>query len=333
MIHFENPLAFFLLLLIPAFYFLRAVHIFSSPSIPLTLGDWNGSAFEYKQTLRTFFSFLAHFFSVIGFTLLVVAYTNPTISHQEKIYVSKGSDILYVLDVSPSMAARDMSDLTRLEAAKSAIKALETKHNGSAAGIIEMGKDAKVLVPCTMDRALFFEKLDNLVVGDMGDGTAIGTGLLCALFHLKSSRAPKKNIVLITDGENNSGIVHPHTAAALLKENNINLYILGIGTRGRVPVEYIDPATKRLYTGTLESDYDTMALFQIAAEANGTFFETNSLSSLSETLETVNKTASTIQSYSIKNSDKPLYRTFLCFTLMFFIASFLLKRFFLKETL
>ena len=333
MIQIENPLALFLLLLIPLFYFLRALHILSPLSIPLTLDDWNGQSFAYKNTAHSFFSHLAGIFSVAGFVLLVIALSSPVIHQQEKIYLSKGSDILYVLDVSPSMAARDMSDLTRLEAAKKAITTLEAKNNGSAVGLVEIGKDVQVLVPCTMDRTIFFDSLNSLAVGEMGDGTAIGSGLMCALFHLKNSNAPKKSIVLITDGENNAGIIHPETAAAFVKENNIALYILGIGTKGRVPLEYTDPKTGRLYTGTLESDYDTMALFQIASEADGKFFEASSLSSLSETLEAVNKNANVVQSYSIKNTDKNIDRAFLIAGIALFITSFFFRRLCLKETL
>ena len=192
MMEFENPGAFFLLLLIPLFFFLRYVRIFSPITFPLTLGDWHGKFFNWNSRLRQIASTLSTVLAVSGFVSLIIAYSNPVIHHQEKIYSSRGADILFVLDTSPSMAAKDMSDMKRIDAAKQAIKALQSENTGDSVGLVEMAKEAAVVVPPTMDRNVFFSKLDDIVLGEMGDGTAIGNGLACAIMHLESSRSPRK---------------------------------------------------------------------------------------------------------------------------------------------
>lgn len=333
MMEFENPGAFFLLLLIPLFFFLRYVRIFSPITFPLTLGDWHGKFFNWNSRLRQIASTLSTVLAVSGFVSLIIAYSNPVIHHQEKIYSSRGADILFVLDTSPSMAAKDMSDMKRIDAAKQAIKALQSESTGDSVGLVEMAKEAAVVVPPTMDRNVFFSKLDDIVLGEMGDGTAIGNGLACAIMHLESSRSPRKSIVLITDGENNAGTIHPHTAAHLAHDKNISLYVLGIGTKGTVPLEYMDPITGKIYSGFLNSNYDSTVLAQIAAEGGGKFFEAESLSALSQTLDSVERSESLVQTYHIKNMDEEFYRLFIALGAAFLVFAVFIRRFALKEVL
>ncbi|MBR6296147.1 MAG: VWA domain-containing protein [Treponema sp.] len=333
MMEFENPGAFFLLLLIPLFFFLRYVRIFSPITFPLTLGDWHGKFFNWNSRLRQIASTLSTVLAVSGFVSLIIAYSNPVIHHQEKIYSSRGADILFVLDTSPSMAAKDMSDMKRIDAAKQAIKALQSENTGDSVGLVEMAKEAAVVVPPTMDRNVFFSKLDDIVLGEMGDGTAIGNGLACAIMHLESSRSPRKSIVLITDGENNAGTIHPHTAAHLAHDKNISLYVLGIGTKGTVPLEYMDPMTGKIYSGFLNSNYDSTVLAQIAAEGGGKFFEAESLSALSQTLDSVERSESLVQTYHIKNMDEEFYRLFIALGAAFLVFAVFIRRFALKEVL
>ena len=122
MILFENPQAFFFLFSIPLLYILRHLGIFSRISFPLTISYWDGKTFVYRDNFTKIASIVTHFLANAAYVSLVLALANPIIRHQEKIYTSRGTDILFVLDISPSMAARDISlssgQLTRLEAAK-----------------------------------------------------------------------------------------------------------------------------------------------------------------------------------------------------------------------
>lgn len=331
MIDFENPFAFFFLLLIPALYFLRKIKIFSRITFPLTLSNWNGENFTWKKTFRNFISTVVKIFTICGFIFTVIAFADPVVHHQEKVYVSRGSDILFVIDISPSMAAKDISNSTRLEAAKQAIKTLVSNNGGESFGLVEMAKEAAVIVPITTDSNVLLKKLDNLNVGEMGDGTAIGNGLSCAVYHLQNSKAPKKSIVLITDGENNAGSIHPHTAAKLAKEENISLYILGIGTKGTVALEYVDPKTNKLYSGYLDSNYNSNVLSELALEADGKFFNVENMNALSQALGTIDKQESVMQSYHIRNHDDEYYSYALFFAAIFFIIAWLLRRVYLQE--
>ncbi|MBP5441804.1 MAG: VWA domain-containing protein [Treponema sp.] len=333
MMEFENPTAFFLLLLIPAFFFLRYLKLFKPITFPLTLGDWHGHYFQWSSSGRTALGVVSVLCAVAGFTCLVISYANPVVHHQDRVYSSRGADILFVLDTSPSMAAKDMAGMSRLQAAVQAIKTLEGDNTGDSVGLVEMAKTAAVAVPPTMDREVFFRKLDSVIIGDMGDGTAIGNGLSCAIFHLETSRSPRKSIVLITDGENNSGVIHPFTASRLAKEKNISVYVLGIGTKGTVPLEYVDPHTGKVYSGFLNSDYDSTVLSQIASEADGKFYEVSSLAELAQALDAVGRNESLVQSYHIKNTDRKFYHVFVFIAAALFLLSILIRSVILQEVL
>lgn len=337
MIQFENPHAFFFLLALPALYILRHLGIFSQISFPLTISDWGGKTFTYKNSVARIGDFFSQAFAVLGFIALVTSLANPIIRHQEKIYTSRGTDILFVLDTSPSMAARDISlaneQVTRLEAAKIGIKTLTSTEKGACYGLVAMASEAACIVPPTNDIDLFLKRLSALNVGEFGEGSAIGIGLSTAIYHLSGSNAPKKCIVLITDGENNAGSIHPETAATLAAENGITLYTFGIGTKGSVPIEYVDPKNGKIHSGFYESDFDPAPLEEISLLANGKYFGIESTASLSSALSEISRREDSVQSFHYKFSDNNCYEFFLFLTVILFFSAWFLRRVILSEVL
>lgn len=337
MIHFENPQAFLFLFAIPLLFLLRKLGLFSKISFPLTISDWGGKTFSYKETIASITSVFSQILFGSAYILLVVALANPVIRHQEKIYTSRGTDILFVLDTSPSMAARDIAlvgkQITRLDAAKIGIKTLAFSENGANYGLVAMASEAACIVPPTNDLAFFEKRLDALSVGEFGDGSAIGIGLSTAIYHLEASKAPKKCIVLITDGENNAGSVHPETAAELARESGITLYTFGIGTKGTVPIEYIEPKSGKIHSGFYESDFDSTPLETIALQAGGSYFGIESTAALSSALDKIAQSESTVQTFHYRTSDKSCYSTFLFFSALLFAAVWIIRRIFLSEVL
>ncbi|MDR2516819.1 MAG: VWA domain-containing protein, partial [Spirochaetaceae bacterium] len=146
-----------------------------------------------------------------------------------------------------------------------------------AVGLVAVGSDAALLLPPTIDRDILAGRLDHLRPGELGAGTALGAGLALAALHLRASSAPRRVAVLITDGENNAGAVHPETAAEALAESGVSLWVIGAGSSGAVPIDYVDPFTNIRRTGTLESRFDPEALREIARRGGGSFISAPSL--------------------------------------------------------
>ena len=333
MLEFQNPAAFFLLLLIPLLFLLRALKVFKQISFYAVLADWNGKAFAWNGKIRKILSVLSKVIMFAGFVIAITALADPVITRQEKVYTSLGSDIVFAVDTSPSMAANDIGGSSRLEAAKNTIKSLALAHDGCRFGIVAFADQASVFVPPTADINFFTNRIENLQVGMLGNGSAIGDGLSTAVCHLVPSAAEKKSIILLTDGENNAGQIHPETAARLAADNAITIYVIGIGTKGTVPIEYTDPLTGKLYSGYLDSNFNSASLRKISSLANGRYFEAASLQEFMHTFEVIAKSESVSQNYTFRTVTQSLYKNVLLYAILLFAAGWFLKRIILKEML
>ena len=331
MFHFEYPAGLLLLLLLPLYFVLRHFGIFKLFTLPLVLSDWGGKTFSFSSKRIRFVFFLAYFATISALILTIIAICSPVVSHQKKVYTSRGTEIMFVIDTSPSMAARDMQNENRLEIAKETIMQIVHKTNGASFGLVALSLDAALIVPVTVDHKSFIDRLNSLVIGELGDGTAIGTGLSTAVYHIAQTKAPKKCIVLITDGENNAGEIHPNTAAKLANSFGINLFIVGIGTKGMVPVEYVDPVTNTVKSGYLDSSFDETKLINLAQLSGGAYFGAENTATLSNSLAEIVKKQDVAQSFRMINVNKSYGSVCLWIALGLIIFAWLLYRCCMKE--
>ena len=331
MLEFQNPAAFLLLLLIPLLYLLRFLKIFRQVTFSAVLADWNGKAFVWNGRVRKILSVTAKVIMFAGFLVTIASLADPVITRQEKVYTSLGIDIVFAVDTSPSMAAKDIGGASRLESAKETIRNAAVEYDGCRFGIVVFGNEASVFIPPTADLNSFTKKIDDIQVGMLGNGSAIGDGLSTAICHLVSSKAQKRIIILLTDGENNAGQIHPETAATLAAENSISIYVIGIGTKGTVPIEYTDPVTGKLYTGYLDSNFNSASLRRIASTSDGRYFEAATLQEFSRTIEAITKSESVIQNYTFRTVTQSYFKTVLLYAIILFAVGWFLKRIVLRE--
>lgn len=71
--------------------------------------------------------------------------------------------------------------------------------------------------------------LDDASIALPGPQTAIGDAIGLAVKKLKRYPGDSKALVLLTDGENNSGALQPLQAAELAKQYHIKIYTIGLG--------------------------------------------------------------------------------------------------------
>lgn len=331
MLNFSSYSCLLLILLIPLWFFLKKSKVLTSHSFPLLFTEDNEKFFDgYTKTFQ-FFSVLSSILFCFAFIFIVIAFANPKISYQEKRYISRGTEIIFIVDSSPSMSALDIGDSTRLQAAKDSILYVTQGMPETSFGLVALGSEAVCLVPPSMDFDIFKKQLENIKIGILGDGTALGVGISNAVYHLSSSVSPQKVIVLITDGENNTGTVHPFSAAKLAREFNIPVYILGVGTTGTVPVEYTDPKTGKVYSGYLESSFDSKSLEEIAKITDADYYDVQTLPDLKEVISSIVKNESVVPHFYTVLVDKPYYSIFLFLAICCIILGYIIKRFYLKE--
>ena len=333
MVSFERPLYLFLSLLIPLFFFLRRSGALGRIEFPLTLGDWNGLPFRWSSGFVRVASFMVGACACAGFLALVVALSGPVRFRQEPVYTKPGTGVVFALDVSPSMAARDIGGETRIDAARAYIRSFAAKRPGDSLGLVALGRDAALLVPPTQDHRAFLARLDSLAIGELGDGTALGLGLAVAAAHLLGRDPGRACVILLTDGENNTGEINPKTAAGIYPEKGIGLFVIGIGTSGEVPLEYTDPATGKRYAGTLDSKFDEGALRDIALKGHGTYISAANREALDAVFAAIDESVPVSASSWTRTVTDPLETPVIFAALILFALSWVFARLFLKAVI
>jgi Ca-activated chloride channel family protein len=118
-------------------------------------------------------------------------------------------------------------------------------------GVVLFGDFAFIATPVTYEKEIIAEMIGYLNHGMAGQNTAIGEGIAMSVRALRDSKAKSKVIILLTDGEHNSGSISPKEAVAMVQKEGIKLYTIGIGKPG---------------------EFDNALLSQLAADGGGKFF-------------------------------------------------------------
>jgi Ca-activated chloride channel family protein len=171
--------------------------------------------------------------------LLVLAAVRPQVLGDPLPVPTTGRRLMLAVDVSGSMATPDMGEgLTRLGAVQRVAGKFIEGRRGDQVGLILFGTQPYLQAPLTHDLPTVHRFLDEALVGIAGPQTAIGDAIGLALKRLRASHelepqaaAGSKNAVLIllTDGESNSGAVPPLEAARLAHEAGLRIYTIGVG--------------------------------------------------------------------------------------------------------
>jgi Ca-activated chloride channel family protein len=271
MIGFETPLVLFIGAILLVLIFVLSRFRKDELVFLVPLGAPGGTSFRPPFGIDSLVRLLRAG-TAAALVLLFIASSGPVFISSSTVWLSRGADIVFILDVSPSMAGIDMNGKNRFDAARDLVRSFAMTRPQDALGLVALGADAVLLVPPTLDRGAFFTRLDGLRIGELGDGTAIGTALALASLHIRNFRgSSRRSVVLITDGENNAGAVHPENAAASLRSGGAGFWVIGLGGAGEVPIDYVDPLTKIRRTGSFDSRYDHNSLRAIAAKGGGVY--------------------------------------------------------------
>lgn len=152
-------------------------------------------------------------------------------------------DLIFSLDISFSMDAEDLDDRPRIDVAKEALIHFIDRSQKERLGLVVFSGEAATVLPPTLDWGLLKERVFSLETGLVQQGTAIGDGLAMAIARLKHSKTPSRVVVLMTDGENNSGRIDPKVATEVAKSLGIRVYTIAIGREGpvRIPIKQRTP--------------------------------------------------------------------------------------------
>jgi len=333
MITFESPVLLMLIAVVPSLIYLAHLWKGRGGHISFSFTIWQKEILSRPSWLLRF---LMHFSSLmywLGLISLIVALAGPSISERKKIYLNRGLDILFILDQSPSMAAQDFSPVNRFETAKGVIRDFVQRRSNDSIGLVSFGSEAALRVPPTRDYRTLVDRVEGLRIMELGDGTAIGMGIAVACVHLNYSTADNKIAVLITDGKNNAGEISPLSAAKIAFEMGIKLYTIGVGTRGEVPIEFLDPETGNTIRGKINSEYDEELLQTVAELTGGRYFSAASPGSLQSVFSDIDSIETVKQRVRMDIKTEPIHRQFIIAGFVMMIISFFLRKMVFREVL
>ena len=222
---------------------------------------------------------------ILALALLLIAFARPQTGVTAENVATDGIDIVLVLDLSSSMLAQDLEP-NRIGAAREAAASFVRRRPNDRIGLVVFAGEAFTQAPLTLDHRVVTTLIEELEVGVIEDGTAIGMGLATAVKRLDDSSAESKVVVLLTDGRNNRGAIDPPTAAQMAQALGVRIYAVGAGTRGAAPMPVDDPLFGRR-TVQVPVDIDDEALEGIASLTGGRYFRATDRESLERVYEEI----------------------------------------------
>lgn len=249
---------------------------------------------------KTRFRHVPFIIRLLALAALVLALARPQKRNDDQRTEGEGIDIVLCMDVSGSMASRDILP-SRMEVAKEmAIEFVESRPVDRI-GLVIFSGESFTQCPITTDKRTLISQIQSLESRRyLKDGTVIGEGLATAVDRLSKSGSVSKVIILITDGKEDapdSRLIDPVTALEIAKTKQVRVYTIGIGAQASSIVEINGTTPNR---NPAIDFIDEELLRRIAQETNGKFFRARDKQGLKNTyaqIDQLEKSKVEVQSF------------------------------------
>jgi Ca-activated chloride channel family protein len=290
---FARPWLLLLLLALAAWWWMRRRR-------PTPAARYSDVSLPASAVRRAWWVVLPPVLRGVALAVLILAAAGPRIGGDTVEVKQEGIAIVITIDISSSMLAEDFAPSNRLEVAKRQAVGFIRGRTADRIGLVAFAGEALTQVPVTLDYPVIEQAVMDLKIGSLEDGTAIGSGLATAVNRLRRAPDKSKVILLLTDGENNKGLIDPRTAAATATAFGIKVYTIGVGTIGEAPIP-----TGRGLGGfryeLLPVRIDEPLLQEIAQKTGGRYFrakDSEALSRIFRQIDVLEKTPIQVTRYT-----------------------------------
>lgn len=302
---FAQPLWLLLLVLVPILALVQARR--ARGRVGLVFSN-TASAQAAPATLWQRLRALPAALRLAALALGIVALARPQVEDVAVERSAEGVDIMLVLDTSTSMRAQDFRP-NRFEAARDVAAAFIDSRTADRVGLVVFAAKAYTQAPLTLDYAFLQQMLAEVQVGDIEDGTAIGTALAMAAGRMKDAPTKSKIVILLTDGQNNRGEVDPVTASQVAATFGVRVYAIGVGAHGEAPFVVDNPLTgSRRQMVPVEIDEEMLET--VAAQTGGRYFratDREGLRAVYDEIGALEKTKVETTTYTDRQERYPLF--------------------------
>lgn len=203
---------------------------------------------------------------LLALFLMIVSMARPVMEKGDRTVELEGLTLLTALDISGSMRSKDIYP-NRLAFAKKKMNTFFDAMPSDEIGVVAFAYSSFVLAPFSSDK----ETLKMMVEGVDDSYINMGSTDFAALGELASSLLENKKpkiLVLFTDGGDKEAIAG---FAEILKENEIDLYVVLVGTDKGAPVIDENGKPFTLEDGTIAITQRNDALGELAKENEGAY--------------------------------------------------------------
>ena len=267
---------------------------------PMPAAQYSDVRLPAEASRRRWWVILPPALRAFALVALIVAAAGPRIGGDTVEVKKEGIAIVITIDISSSILAEDFAPSNRLEVAKQQAVGFIRGRSADRIGLVAFAGEALTQVPVTLDYPVIEQAVMDLKIGSLEDGTAIGSGLATAVNRLRRAPDKSKVILLLTDGENNKGLIDPRTAASTAAAFGIKVYTIGVGTIGEAPIP-----TGRGLGGfryeLLPVRIDEPLLQEIAQKTGGRYFrakDSEALSRIFRQIDVLEKTPIQVTRYT-----------------------------------
>lgn len=282
-----------------------------------------------SRGIRAYFLDVPFYLKILASILMIIALARPQESNTKVKRNVEGIDIMMSLDISDSMLIEDMKPVNRMESAKKTIEDFIKNRISDRIGIVVFSGEAYTRVPLTLDYDILLNSVRKIEPQrTVKMGTAIGVALASAVGRLKDSTAKSRVVILLTDGENNSGTIDPLTALEIAKGYSIRVYTIGVGQDGdaQLPVYQVDPFGRKIKTyQPISSRVNDELLGQIANETGGKYFRASTTSGLQGVFKEIDRLEKTKIEVNKYTQYKEHFQKYLFWAIIFYVCALVLK--------
>ncbi len=273
----ENPIYFYLFSIIPILIVIFLLVLWWKKRVQKKFATTELLT-RLAPDISLFKSVLKFSFLLLGFSFLIISLVNPKMGTKLQTIKREGVDIIFALDVSKSMLAKDIAP-NRLEKSKQIISKIIDKLGSDRVGIIIYAGNAYPLLPITTDHAtvkMFLQNANPDMVSSQG--TAIGEALDLAKTYYNNEEQTNKFLIIISDGEDHQEEVKQKTQD--IANEGIKVYTIGIGTEkgSLIPIELNGKLVgykKNRQGETVVTRRNPDVLQNIANSSNGNYIDGN----------------------------------------------------------
>jgi Ca-activated chloride channel homolog len=284
---------------------------------------------KLRPSLRSHLLHLPEALKYVSLILVVVALARPQKTDEKINRNVEGIDIMLTLDISHSMLIEDMKPENRLESAKETIRGFIDKRVSDRIGLVVFSGESYTRVPLTLDYEMLKENVAQVETSNnIKMGTAIGVALANAVARLRESTAKSRVIILLTDGENNTGLIDPLTALKIAKGFGIKIYTVGIGKDGQaqLPIYSKDMFGRKIKRyQPIHSAINEDLLKQMARETGGKFYRavtTQDFEQILGAIDQLEKTKIEENRYTLYTE---MFEKYLLWAIIFYFMAILLN--------